>query len=98
MQQKKPGKLEKTDLLEVYSDNDKKNLQQNVTNINWNVLKNQENIIFNKNDYNLENTIIWDTDDRPDDSINKEILEKIKSKDNNNQTKEDDFDIDFDDI
>ena len=97
-QQHKPGKLEKTDLLEVYSDNDKKNLQQNVSNINWNVLKNQENIIFNKNDYNLENTIIWDTDDRPDDSINKEILEKIKSKDNNNQIKEDDFDIDFDDI
>ena len=38
-QQHKPGKLEKTDLLEVYSDNDKKNLQQNVTNINWNVFK-----------------------------------------------------------
>lgn len=98
-QQNKPGKLEKTDLLEVYSEIDKKNLQQNVTNINWNVLKNQENIIFNKNDYNLENTIIWDREEPTNDSINKDILEKIENnKDLTPSINEDDFDIDFDDI
>lgn len=97
-QQHKPGKLEKTDLLEVYSDNDKKNLQQNVSNINWNVLKNQENIIFNKNDYNLENTIIWDTEET-DDSTNKAILEKIETEtDESKGIAEEDFDINFDDI
>ena len=98
-QQHKQGKLEKTDLLEVYSDNDKKNLQQNVTNINWNVFKNQENIIFNKTaDYNLENTIIWDTEET-DDSTNKAILEKIETEtDESKGIAEEDFDINFDDI
>ena len=35
------GKKEKCDLLEVYRDNDKVNLQQHESDINWNVLKAQ---------------------------------------------------------
>ena len=95
-QQTKSDKLEKTDLLEVYSENDKKNLQQNVININWSVLKNQENTIFNKQDYDLENTIIWETTDNNNE--NDEIIKNIEDNTKTLEHNEDDFDIDFDDI
>ena len=100
-EQYKQDKLEKTDLLEVYNENDKKKLQQNISNINWSIFKSQENILFNNKDYNLENTIIWDNpsiDDNNTFGDNKTILDNIESTKENVITKEPDFDINFDDI
>ena len=65
----KTGKLQKCDLLEVYNEYDKLNLEQNVLDINWSIFKNVGII----QDENTNNTLFEFTDDIPDDTIENDV-------------------------
>ena len=65
----KTGKLQKCDLLEVYNEYDKLNLEQNVLDINWGIFKNVGII----QDESTNNTLFEFTNDIPDDTPENDV-------------------------
>jgi hypothetical protein len=93
-----PGKLLNCDVIEVYSDADKVRLKNNVTSVNWSQFVNNDNKLFNSNEKEDDNGIVF-TDEKTQEY--EELIEaqmSTKMGDNIIITTDNGEEVDVDDI
>tara|TARA_E500000178_G_scaffold121466_1_gene121455 strand:- start:213 stop:779 length:567 start_codon:yes stop_codon:yes gene_type:complete len=92
------GKKQKCDVLEVYNDNDKFKLQQQVTNVDWKIFKGIGDIEGNDNDYTDIGIDITNNDASSDINNTIDSSNNLSKMENAHEDSDEEDEIDIDEI